>query len=87
MKKLCYGCLKPISKTHTARNCNQCRTCKICNKKHSASLHGFKLKKKTKEGAVNDTLDQSDTLQDEVLKSNVTICDENIVCASTKNNA
>ena len=87
MKKLCYGCLKPISKTHTARNCNQCRICKICNKKYSASLHGFKLEKKTKEGAANDTLDQSDTLQDEVLKSNFTICDENIVCASTKNNA
>ena len=36
---------------------------------------------------VNDTPDQSDTLQDGVLKSNVTIYDENIVCASTKNNA
>ena len=28
-KKLCYGCLKPISKTHTARNCNQHRACKV----------------------------------------------------------
>ena len=86
-KKLCYGCLKPISKTHTARNCNQRRTCKVCNEKHPTSLHGFKLKKKTKQGAVNDTPDQSETLQEGVLKSNVTICDKNIVCTSTKNNA
>ena len=28
----------------------------------------------------------SDTSQNEVLKSSVTICDKNIVCASTKNN-
>ena len=86
-KKLCYGCLKPISKTHTARNCNQRRTCKVCNEKHPTSLQGFKLKKKTKQGAVNDTPDQSETLQEGVLKSNVTICDKNIVCTSTKNNA
>ena len=86
-KKLCYGYLKPISKTHTARNCNQRRTCKVCNEKHPTSLHGFKLKKKTKQGAVNDTPDQSETLQEGVLKSNVTICDKNIVCTSTKNNA
>ena len=86
-KKLCHGCLKPISKTYTARNCNQRQTCKVCNEKHPTSLYGFKLKKKTKQGAVSDTPDQSDTSQDGVLKSNVTICDENIVCASTKNNA
>ena len=29
--KLCYECLKPISKTHTERNCNQHQTCKVCN--------------------------------------------------------
>ena len=82
----CYGCLKPISLTHTARNCYQRRTCKVCNKKHPTSLHGFQLKKKNKQGAANDTPDQSDTSQDGVLKSNVTICDENIACVSTKNN-
>ena len=83
-KKLCYGCLKSISKTHTARNCNQSRACKVCNEKHPTSLHGFKLKKKTNQGAVNDTPDQSGTSQDGVLKSSVTVCDENIACASTK---
>ena len=83
-KKFCYGCLKPISKTHTARNCNQRRACKVCNEKHPTSLHGFKLEKKTNQGAVNDTPDQSGTSQDGVLKSNVTVCDENIACASTK---
>ena len=77
-KKLYYGCLKSISKTHTARNCNRRWTCKVCNKKHPTSLHGSKLKKKTKQWAVNDTLDQSDKSQEGVLKSNVTICDENI---------
>ena len=30
-KKLCYGCLKPISKTLTTRKCNQRRTWKVCN--------------------------------------------------------
>ena len=82
-KKLCYGCLKPISKTHTTRSCNQRRTCKVCSEKNPTSLHGFKLKKKTNQ-AVNDTPDQSGTSQDGVLKSNVTVCDENIACASTK---
>ena len=41
-------------------------------------------KRKINQGAVNDTSDQSGTSKDEVLKSNVTICDENITCASTK---
>ena len=44
-KKLCYGCLKPISKTYTARNCNQRDACKVCNEKHSTSLYVFKLRK------------------------------------------
>ena len=77
-KELCYECLKPISKTHTAKNCNQRQTYKVCNEKSSTSLHGFKLRKKVNQGAANDTS------QDGVLKSNVTICDENIACASTK---
>ena len=60
-KKLCYGCLKPISKIHTTRNYNQRRACKVCNEKHPTSQNGFKLTKKTNQGAVNDTPDQSDT--------------------------
>ena len=51
--------MKPISKTHTARNYNQRRVCKVCNETHPTSLHGFKLKKKTNEGLVNDTPDQN----------------------------
>ena len=46
---------KLISNTHTARNCNQRRSCKVCNKKHPTSLHGFKLKNKINQRAVNDT--------------------------------
>ena len=78
------GCLKPISKTHAARNCNQRRACKVCNEKHPTSLHGFKLKKKIYQGTVSDLYDQSGTSQDGVLRSNVTICDENNACGSTK---
>ena len=66
------------------RNCYQRRTCIVCDKKHPISVYGFKLKKKTNQGAVNNTPDQSDTSQDGVLKSNVTICNENIACASIK---
>ena len=78
-KKLCYGCLKLISKTHTARNCNQRRTCK---EKHPVSLRGIMLKKKTNQRAANDTSDQRNTSQDGALKSRVKICDENIACSS-----
>ena len=60
-KKLCYGCLKLMSKTHTARNCDQHQTCKVCIEKHPTSLRGFKLKKKTNRGAVNDTSAQRNT--------------------------
>ena len=49
--------------------------------KHPTSLHGFKLRKKTKQGAFND---QSNTSQEGLLKRKVTICDEKIACASSK---
>ena len=52
--------------------------------KTSTSLHGFKLKKKINQGAVSDTSAQSGTSQDGILKSNVTICYENIACISKK---
>ena len=60
---------------------------KSCNEKLRMSLHGFKLIKKTKQGAVNDLPNQSDTSQDGVLKSNFTMCDENITYTPTKINA
>ena len=50
--KLCYGCYGCISKDHSARNCKQRRSCKICKEKHPTGLHGFKPKK---EGAKQDS--------------------------------
>lgn len=51
--KLCYGCLKPISKDHNASKCSQRRTCKVCKERHLTTLHGLKLTKRkgdTKKG-------------------------------------
>ena len=39
-KKLCFGCLKPTSRDHNSRSCQQRYTCKTCNKQHPTSLHG-----------------------------------------------
>ena len=50
--KLCYGCYGCISKDHSARNCKQRRSCKICKEKHLTGLHGFKPKK---EGVKQDS--------------------------------
>ena len=43
--KLCCGCYGCISKDHSARNCKQQRSCRICKEKHPTGLHGFKPKK------------------------------------------
>ena len=40
--KLCYVCLSAISVTHNARNFKNRKECKICKKRHPASLHGYK---------------------------------------------
>ena len=42
--KLCYGCYGCVSKDHSARNCKQQRSCKICKGKHPNGIHGFKPK-------------------------------------------
>ena len=44
--QLCYGCYGCISKDHSARNCKQQRSCKICKEKHLTGLHGCKPTKK-----------------------------------------
>ena len=44
--KLCYGCLKPISKDHNARKCSQRRTCKMCKERHLTTFHRLQLSKK-----------------------------------------
>ena len=50
--KLCYGCYGCISRDHSARNCKQQRSCKICKEKHPTGLHGFTPKK---EGVKQDS--------------------------------
>ena len=42
-EKLCYGCYMPISTNHSARTCNQRRTCGICNEKHPTGLHAIAI--------------------------------------------
>ena len=38
-KKLCHGCFQEIKKDHNAKNCSKKRFCKVCNGKHSTTLH------------------------------------------------
>ena len=47
-KKLCYRCLIAISKDHNAKKCSNRRSCKVCNGRHTTTLHGVKLDKKDK---------------------------------------
>ena len=46
-KKLCFACLKPISKGHVAKSCTQQKVCLSCNGKHPTSLHDPKKEIKT----------------------------------------
>ena len=46
--KLFYGCYGCISEDHSARNCKQRRSCKICKEKHPTGLHGFNPKGQNK---------------------------------------
>ena len=74
--KLCYGCYVCISKDHSARNCKQQRSCKICNEKHATGLHGFKLKKEgVKQGSGYGDNKQITTTYIDV---------QSLSCASTK---
>ena len=44
--KLCYGCLKTVTKEHNAKTCSSRRSCKVCSGKHVTTLHDY-LRKKT----------------------------------------
>ena len=82
-KKLCYCCLKTISKTHSARTCNQRRTCKDCADNHASSLHGFKKKGSQRQEQDGSKNLSNESPQEQTVKSNVTAYDKNIACAST----
>ena len=43
--KLCYGCLSAISVNHNGRNCKNRKECKVCQKRHPTSLHGYEAEK------------------------------------------
>ena len=42
--KLCYECLKTVTKEHNAKTCSSRRSCKVCNGKHMTTLHGTSQK-------------------------------------------
>ena len=44
-QKLCYDCFSPISASHNVRNCKNRKEWKVCKKRHSTSLHGYKTDK------------------------------------------
>ena len=39
--KLCYGCLKTVTKEHNAKTCLSRISCKVCNEKHVTTLQGY----------------------------------------------
>ena len=42
---LFFGCLSAISVNHNATNCKDIKECKVCKKRNSTSLHGYKAEK------------------------------------------
>ena len=43
-KKLCYGCLEPMTKEHNAKSCKQRLSCKTSQNSHPTVLHGYTKK-------------------------------------------
>ena len=43
-KKLCYGCLEPMTMEHNAKDCKHRLTCKICRISHPAGLYRYTKK-------------------------------------------
>ena len=39
-QRLCFGCLQAMEPGHTAKTCEDKRTCKVCNELHPTTLHG-----------------------------------------------
>ena len=55
--KLCYGCLKTVTKKQNAKTCSSRGSCKVCNGKHVTTFHGYLRKKtaiKRDKGLTND---------------------------------
>ena len=62
--KLCYGCYREITSTHTAGTCNNRRVCMVCQGKHPSGLHGFKMKsKKTSDDDTDKTGEQPEGMK------------------------
>ena len=60
--KLCYGCYREITSTHTARTCNNRRVYKVCQGKHPSGLHGYKMKKKKTGNDTDTTVEQPEAM-------------------------
>ena len=75
--KLCYGCPKPITKDHNAKNCQQRLTCRTCAACHPKILHGYvpKVKKDSSQSAANSECSSRNTAGE-----------ENVTCASVNGN-
>lgn len=43
-KKLCFGCFKPMNKSHYARICRSKLICSLCNERHPTLLHEYHRK-------------------------------------------
>ena len=79
-KKLCHSCLKSI-KTHSARTCNRAQTSKVCVKNHPTSLQ--KKKSSQRQGQDGSKNPSNESPQEQIVKINMTACDESITCAFT----
>ena len=56
-RKLCDGCFEEVTKAHHAESSANRRICKVCNRKHPATLHGYVRKKKQNDSQKNDKAD------------------------------
>ena len=50
-QRLCFSCLQPSSREHTARTCKKPRGCEVCKEPHPASLH---VEKNLKSAFINN---------------------------------
>ena len=76
--KYCYGCLQPMSDSHNAKTCTRWLSCSSCKGNHPIPLHGY-IPKVMKDKA-DGSKDNSDSGN---IKSNYTMLDNNVKCAST----
>ena len=57
--KLCFGCLKPISKQHVFRSCKRRLVCETCGNQHPTILHGFSVKQGGKDEKLEETVEKA----------------------------